>query len=628
VAPIPMLPLISVITPVFNAQDVLPYAIESVLSQTYQTLELVIVDDASTDGSAWIAEHYARIDNRIKVVHNPRNSRIGPIEWEARNDGLKIATGTLVAYLDADNAWHPDFLARLSTVLLSRPDLELVHCDSRNYYSATDKQLAVARDRRKLQAEGQFWTVFSNGPLNASQLGAEQYIDTNEMLHRASVFHKLRGLWNTTHPKREWINGNQGNIRPFRRHNDLDLFERVLERCGPDSIRHVDEVLVDFYYQSFPRQPHPVSLTAPSRRSLELDAWLGLQPENRKPSDTSCSTPVNVDRTCAWPLLDFGVGEVAGLGRTECLEIWDRFIRLPAFYDSIAKYSGSSAYISLYAAIAAQHNARLGSDVFDHDNVVPCNGCTDAIQHAIAIYTNAIGRGSDRSGVAFAVPGYSYWNIVRTASRRPVAIECYDADAFLNGLSRMRSGSIGAVIIPWPHNPYGYLFSHDQIVSLARLVQLNKWGLIVDLAYESLLHNQEITSPLRCLDVEQAIFCSTVSKSWGLPGFRLGFAVAANSTVAATIRSRKYSQTLMPSGVTQLMGTLMLQHYSDIPQRVSAMIRDRRVRLRAAITSEISSDLGVTLSPISSGLFETLHITDFCRAIALTSSQVSAMLLV
>jgi len=251
--------LVSVVMPAFNAEATLPFAIESVLNQSHSHLEVIVVDDASTDSTGAIARYYSRLDDRVALLTNPRNSREGPIEWEPRNDALRVANGEAIAYLDADNEWRRDFLRLLLATLLGDPNLQLVHCDSCNHYSPEETERSIAQDGRKLVSRGNTWTVFSHDELDVTKLGWEQYVDTNEMLHRSSIFERLHSLWRTTHPQRCEINQRQGGVRPNRRHNDLDLFQRVLAEFGMTAVRHVKDVLVDFYYPSYERRRHPIT---------------------------------------------------------------------------------------------------------------------------------------------------------------------------------------------------------------------------------------------------------------------------------------------------------------------------------------------------------------------------------
>ena len=95
----PTAPLVSVIMPVFNGARYISRAIDSVLHQTYKNIELIIIDDGSTDHTAGIAKAYQAIDQRISVVINKQQSR----QWLARNIGLGAANGDYIAWQDADD---------------------------------------------------------------------------------------------------------------------------------------------------------------------------------------------------------------------------------------------------------------------------------------------------------------------------------------------------------------------------------------------------------------------------------------------------------------------------------------------------------------------------------------------
>lgn len=97
-------PAVSVVLPVHNHGRTLPDAMESVLGQTFADIELIVVDDGSTDDSGRTAQAYAELDSRVRVVRNGVNSRFDAVPWESRNDGLAVACGRYAAYLDADMA--------------------------------------------------------------------------------------------------------------------------------------------------------------------------------------------------------------------------------------------------------------------------------------------------------------------------------------------------------------------------------------------------------------------------------------------------------------------------------------------------------------------------------------------
>lgn len=99
---------ISVIVPVYNSEKYLPKCIESVVNQTYNNWELILVDDGSADRSSSIADNAAQRDNRIKVIHQ---QNAGP--GEARNQGIDAANGDYVVFLDSDDYIEKDYFKLL-----------------------------------------------------------------------------------------------------------------------------------------------------------------------------------------------------------------------------------------------------------------------------------------------------------------------------------------------------------------------------------------------------------------------------------------------------------------------------------------------------------------------------------
>lgn len=103
-----MTKLVSIITPSYKSERFISQTIESVLAQTYQNWEMIIVDDMSPDNSNDIIEQYIQKDTRIKLIKLDKNS--GPAV--ARNRAIKEAKGRYIAFLDADDLWHKDKLEK------------------------------------------------------------------------------------------------------------------------------------------------------------------------------------------------------------------------------------------------------------------------------------------------------------------------------------------------------------------------------------------------------------------------------------------------------------------------------------------------------------------------------------
>lgn len=108
-------PLVSVIIPVYNVSRYLPQCLDSVISQTWINLEIIIIDDGSTDGSGRICDQYANRDDRIKVIHSPNRGLSS-----ARNLGLENLRGQYIFFIDSDDWIEPHTIETLlRTALLT-----------------------------------------------------------------------------------------------------------------------------------------------------------------------------------------------------------------------------------------------------------------------------------------------------------------------------------------------------------------------------------------------------------------------------------------------------------------------------------------------------------------------------
>lgn len=98
--------LISIITPSYNSSCFISNTINSVINQTYQNWEMIIIDDCSKDNSVELIREYVNQDSRIKLLQNHENRGAA----ETRNKGLKVAKGRFIAFLDSDDIWYMDKL--------------------------------------------------------------------------------------------------------------------------------------------------------------------------------------------------------------------------------------------------------------------------------------------------------------------------------------------------------------------------------------------------------------------------------------------------------------------------------------------------------------------------------------
>lgn len=131
-------PLISIIIPVYNVAPYLREALDSAIHQTYEHLEILIIDDGSTDGSGAICDEY-RSDPRVQVFHQINRGLSC-----ARNVGLDRAQGDYFAFLDSDDAYHPEFIQRMLDAIDNADVVECMKANNRITLGAqTEKGITV-----------------------------------------------------------------------------------------------------------------------------------------------------------------------------------------------------------------------------------------------------------------------------------------------------------------------------------------------------------------------------------------------------------------------------------------------------------------------------------------------------
>lgn len=131
--------LISVIIPVYNTKDYLESCLESVINQSYENLEIILVDDGSTDGSSNLCEQFSREDSRIKVIHTVNEGTSA-----ARNKGIQQAGGKYLGFIDSDDYIRKDFYEKLVNKISDDNDIvscgvDIMHPDGRVMRQSTPK---------------------------------------------------------------------------------------------------------------------------------------------------------------------------------------------------------------------------------------------------------------------------------------------------------------------------------------------------------------------------------------------------------------------------------------------------------------------------------------------------------
>lgn len=194
-------PLVSVVIPAYNSESHIERALRSVLEQDYRPIEIVVVDDGSSDSTAAVAR---ALDPCIRCVSQP--NRGAPA---ARNRGIQESTGSLIAFLDSDDEWLPGRLAKTVAPLLDNPSLGVCYCLSERVSADGSRLLESDPGRDRLTP----WGIYQPEFLTMSAPTVRK-----EVFDRCGVFDP--GL---------------------RHYEDHELFVRIAEQTG---IQRVDDVLV------------------------------------------------------------------------------------------------------------------------------------------------------------------------------------------------------------------------------------------------------------------------------------------------------------------------------------------------------------------------------------------------
>jgi glycosyltransferase involved in cell wall biosynthesis len=151
-------PSVSIVMPCYNVARHLPKSVGSVLGQSFGDWELIAVDDGSSDDTlAWLR---TQTDPRIRVLHQPNRGVSA-----ARNAGLEVASGDLVAFLDSDDWWTPEFLCEMTQALNAHPEAGLAYCGWQNIGLPGRRGAPFvppnyeAQDKVRMLLEGNRWPI-------------------------------------------------------------------------------------------------------------------------------------------------------------------------------------------------------------------------------------------------------------------------------------------------------------------------------------------------------------------------------------------------------------------------------------------------------------------------------------
>jgi glycosyltransferase involved in cell wall biosynthesis len=175
-------PLISVIVPIYNTASYLERCLKSIVDQTYDKLEIICIDDGSTDGSELILDEFARKDSRIRVIHKQNGG-----ESSARNVGLEMMTGQYIGFLDCDDWIEANMYERLVSIAIQK-DVDMV---ASPWFKDTDEESIKIGNQLPVSPE-----IFEREDLLQYIYKRDYYRGFTYMwnkLYRRSLFYDERG---------------------------------------------------------------------------------------------------------------------------------------------------------------------------------------------------------------------------------------------------------------------------------------------------------------------------------------------------------------------------------------------------------------------------------------------------
>lgn len=223
-------PLVSVVIPTYNRINTLPAAIYSVLNQTYENMELIIMDDGSEDGT----EEYVKSISDKRVRYKRSDINLGPSA--ARNLGARIARGEYLAFQDSDDEWMPDKLEKQMGLMMESKELSLVYCVFEKY---RDGELLGYVPSKSMPYEEKCGDLFIH-------LLLSPLISTQTIVVKRELFLEENGFNETLKSYEDW----EFSLRFSRKHR-IGFVDESLVRVNssPDSVnKRFDERIRSQFY--------------------------------------------------------------------------------------------------------------------------------------------------------------------------------------------------------------------------------------------------------------------------------------------------------------------------------------------------------------------------------------------
>lgn len=270
------MPAVSVVIPVFNAEKTLATAFESIMAQTETDLEILAIDDHSTDGSGSMLQKIASRDSRVKVLLNPGRGIV-----RALQAGLAAVTAPLIARMDADDWSAPDRMEKQARYLKKHPEIGVAGC-----------RVSFGGDIRK-SAGYAAHVAWTNRLLDPTEIAINRFVESPlahpSVMFRSSLVHQLGGYREGEFPEdyELWLRWMEAGVKfgktpePLLRwHDPPERASRIDQRYSPSAFYRIKACyLARWLEASNPYHPKVVIVGSGrvTRRRVEILSALGVE---------------------------------------------------------------------------------------------------------------------------------------------------------------------------------------------------------------------------------------------------------------------------------------------------------------------------------------------------------------
>lgn len=258
-----MNPMISLIVPVYNSEKDLRKCLDSIINQTYRNLEIILIDDGSTDGSGAICDEYAAKDSRIVCVHQP-NSGVS----KARNEGIKRVHGDYIHFPDSDDYLEPDTYEYLLG-LMQEHQVDAVNFEYFVTYPSHETTHLLSDDRYGLfDTEGTHRIVLCGEPFAWNKIFKKELVDGvtfredifrgEDSLFAHHALDRTEKVWFDKRPLYHYVQSEESACRGVFRPSQLsavrlyDAYKPLYQKKYPalyqQFLVNMSDLLISLYY--------------------------------------------------------------------------------------------------------------------------------------------------------------------------------------------------------------------------------------------------------------------------------------------------------------------------------------------------------------------------------------------